>query len=125
MQGLTHKQQLVYDQICRSSTPQGAYHLLDSLRAEGFKAPSQVYRVLTKLLELGLIHKVESLNAFIACDQSHQAGDSILAVCDSCGSVAELPPDKLANKVRELGTSFNFEPRELRIELKGSCARCD
>ena len=124
MEQLTPKQQLVYDCIRKSPTPQGAYDLLDKLRLQGFRAPTQMYRVLHRLLELGIIHKVESLNSFVACGEGHHHGASILAICDDCGSVEELPTADLADQIKAFGSKHEFNSRELTIELKGRCSDC-
>ncbi len=125
MEQLTPKLQSVYDCIKNATTPPGAYDLLDQLRSQGFRAPSQMYRALHRLLELGLIHKVESLNAFIACHQNHQFGSSILAVCDSCGSVEELSSVEFVEQIKVLGTRYEFKARELAVEIKGQCSGCN
>ncbi len=102
----------------------GAYEILDRLRPEGFKAPAQVYRALNQLLDIGLIHKVESINAFVACNQHHQDGSSILAICDSCGAVKEIASMEFVEKIKDFGNRNNFHSRELAIELKGRCSHC-
>jgi len=122
---LTPRLKSVYDCIKSSPTPPGAYDLLERLRSQGFKAPSQIYRALNQLLELELIHRVESLNSFIACDQKHQSGTWILAVCDNCGTVTELPSLELSEQIKALSDRHAFKSRELAIELKGQCAKCN
>ena len=124
MEKLTPKLKLVYDCISSATTPLGAYVILDQLRSQGFRAPSQMYRALNGLIKLGLIHKVESLNAFVACAQSHQTGTCVLAICDSCGSVEELPAVEFVDQVQALGAKHAFKSRELAVELKGQCAHC-
>ncbi len=124
MEQLTDKQQLVYDHLQQLQCAQSAYDILNDLRTSGFRAPSQVYRVLNKLLELGLIHKVETLNAFVACEQEHSTGNSVFAICDDCGSVEELPPISFADQVRKCGDRRGFTSREFVIELKGRCSEC-
>lgn len=124
MEHLTPKLQSVYDCIKNASTPPGAYDLLDQLRTQGFRAPSQMYRALNRLLELGLIHKVESQNAFIACHENHQSGASIFAICDSCGSVEELSSVEFTDQVKALSDRYKFDSRELAVELKGRCSDC-
>ena len=64
---LTKNQSLVFDVLTRAEQPISAYTILDRLREHGFRAPLQVYRALDKLLEAGLVHRLESLNAFVAC----------------------------------------------------------
>ncbi|HSM41507.1 MAG TPA: transcriptional repressor, partial [Afifellaceae bacterium] len=58
---------MVFDTLLAADGPLSAYDILDRLRDKGFRAPLQVYRALDKLLALGLVHRLESLNAFIAC----------------------------------------------------------
>lgn len=116
----------VFDFIESSKSPLGAYDLLNdqNLRAIGFKAPTQIYRALKQLLDLQLIHRVESLNAFVACCKEHEEGLSILAICDSCGQVQDIPAEDLVAQVaKEVGKKFPGL-KELNIELKGVCEEC-
>jgi len=68
---LTRNQSLVFGALSRAEGPLSAYTILDQLRDDGFRAPLQVYRALDKLVETGMVHRLESLNAFVAC--SHRA----------------------------------------------------
>ncbi|WP_292651424.1 hypothetical protein [Mesorhizobium sp.] len=60
-------QQLVLDALTRSDRPMGAYELLGLLRQEGLRSPLQIYHALDRLIEEGLIHRIESLSAFALC----------------------------------------------------------
>lgn len=123
---LNSKTRKVFEVIENSKSPLGAYDLLNeqTLRAIGFKAPTQIYRALKQLLDLKLIHKVESLNTFIACCSEHEMGPSILAICDSCGQVQDIPAENLAAQVeKEVGKKLSGS-KELKIELKGVCEEC-
>ena len=71
MQTLTRNQQIVFDIINKSSEPLKAYTILSNVQKKGIKAPPQVYRALDKLIEMGKIHKIESKNAFVACQNSN------------------------------------------------------
>ena len=66
---LTKKQSLVMNLLLEAKGPLSAYQILYDLNDHGFRGPTQVYRVLDKLLELGLVHRLESMNAFVACQQ--------------------------------------------------------
>ena len=125
MKQLTHRQQLIYDYLNEKKTAQSAYDILDAFRVHGFRAPSQVYRILNKLLEYGLIHKVESLNAYIACKQQHDMGQSIIAVCNSCRSVKEMPAPSFVEELKCFDGWEGFTPQELVVEFKGRCSICD
>ena len=89
---LTRNQQLVLERLEKSSGPLSAYALLDELREQGFRAPLQVYRALDRLMKAGLVHRLESLNSFVACTDSHTHanGMTAFAICENCGTVAEF-----------------------------------
>jgi Fur family zinc uptake transcriptional regulator len=62
---LTKNQSLVMGALSQANGPLSAYTILDELREHGFRAPLQVYRALEKVVEFGLVHRLESLNAFV------------------------------------------------------------
>ena len=101
-QELTKNQTLVFGALSEADGPLSAYSILDQLRDEGFRAPLQVYRALEKLLEFGMVHRLESLNAFIACShpecESH--GTIAFAICETCGNVAEFADDAIAGHLQ-------------------------
>ena len=70
-QSLTKNQRIVLDLLQNSGEPLKAYFILDSLKKEGLNSPLQVYRALDKLVELGKIHKIESINSFITVSYTH------------------------------------------------------
>ena len=67
---LSKNQKIIFDIIDKSGGPMKAYSILFDVQKKGIKAPLQVYRALDKFVELGKIHKIESRNAFIACQNS-------------------------------------------------------
>ncbi|MBO6717044.1 MAG: transcriptional repressor [Rhizobiaceae bacterium] len=124
---LTRNQSLVHDTLCRAEGPLSAYTILDRLRDEGFRAPLQVYRALDKLTGMGLVHRLESINAFVACagDHNHHAhGPMAFAICEGCGQVEEFADaevfDRLATRARDSG----FKADKTTIEIRGKCAAC-
>jgi len=119
------RQQLIYDYLREKNTPQSAYDILDAFRDHGIRAPVQVYRELKKLLECGLIHKVESLNAYIACKHEHRSGQSVVAICNDCGSVQEMSVSVFSDHFQSLSDWEEFTPQEMNIEVKGRCSDCD
>ena len=68
---LTNKQALVMNLLGKTKGPLSAYAILDQLHDSGFRGPVQVYRALEKLMELGLVHRLETLNAFVACQHKN------------------------------------------------------
>ena len=126
--GLTNKQALVMNLLRKTKGPLSAYAILDQLHDSRFRGPVQVYRALEKLMELGLVHRLESLNAFVACQQrtcDHQSKKTIIfTICEICGSVQELVNNGLENLVRSLEKDMDFLTNRSVIELKGICSTC-
>ena len=123
---LTKNQSLVMGALTRSKEPLSAYTILDQLRDNGFRAPLQVYRALDKLVEMGAVHRLESLNAFVACRHPDCDGHETVAfaICDKCGMVAELSDDDLAHHLKGLAKKTGFVLKKSTVELRGTCASC-
>ncbi len=123
---LTKNQSLVMSELSKADGPLGAYAILDQLRDRGFRAPPQVYRALDKLVEFGLVHRLESLNAFVACRhpecKSHET--TTFMICERCGQVSELADDKLAKRLTTLAHKAKFALTKTTIELRGTCLAC-
>lgn len=123
---LTKNQSLVMGALSRAEGPLSAYTILDHLRDHGFRAPLQVYRALDKLVEFGMVHRLESLNAFVAC--SHPGCDShetmAFMICENCGQVAEITDDQLTTRLKKLAQDVKFALKKTTIELRGICSTC-
>ena len=98
MQNLSKNQQIIFDLIDKSPEPLKAYSILFNVQKRGIKAPLQVYRALDKLVEIGKIHKIESRNAFIACQNSscQISKATAFSICESCEKVSEISNTKLS-----------------------------
>ena len=125
---LTKNQGLVFDVLRRSEQPVSAYTILDKLRDHGFRAPLQVYRALDKLLEFGLVHRLESLNAFVACAHPAESccrhGTVAFAICNSCGHVDEFHDHEVDHRLEAFTKARRFKPEKTTIEIRGLCAAC-
>jgi Fur family transcriptional regulator, zinc uptake regulator len=123
---LTRNQALVFDTLSESVGPLSAYSILDLLRKEGFRAPLQVYRALDKLIELGMVHRLESLNAFVACRQPEcdLHATTAFAICEKCGHVSEFANDDVAVRLEAWAKSEVFDLKKTTIELRGLCRDC-
>jgi Fur family zinc uptake transcriptional regulator len=124
---LTRNQGLVYDALSGAEGPLSAYAILDDLRDHGIRAPLQVYRALDKLLELGLVHRLESLNSFVACQ--HPDCDTratmVFAICSKCSHVSELAGEQLEAELKDMAESDGFHVQAATIELRGICRICN
>lgn len=126
---LTRNQTLVLGILRQAAAPRSAYDILDSLRGDGFRAPLQVYRALDKLMEIGLVHRLESLNAFVACSdphdhEGHNHGITAFAICEDCGSVTEFRDDAIEGRLSAWQRSEHFKPEKTTIEIRGHCRAC-
>ena len=122
---LTELRRLVLGLVWASHRPIGAYELLAKLGREGrVAAPPTVYRALDFLLDHGLVHRVESRNAFIGCAApGHDLTRSIF-ICGDCDCVAEISDPRLTRDIVASAARIGFEVRRPTIEVLGRCRHC-
>ncbi|MFV0408939.1 MAG: Fur family transcriptional regulator [Paracoccus sp. (in: a-proteobacteria)] len=106
----------------------GAYEVLERLAAEGLgKQPPVAYRALDFLVENGLAHRIQRLNAFTACQSGHNPetdhGPAFL-ICRSCQKVAEFDDAALRGNLSEAASGAGFIVERATIEALGLCASC-
>ena len=125
-QYLTKNQQIVLDLVEKSNEPLKAYSILFNVQKKGIKAPLQVYRALDKLVEIGKIHKIESRNAFIACqDSSCQISKATaFSICESCEKVTEINNSKLSNYLNNFKDNSGMKYSKYNLEFFGLCKKC-
>jgi Fur family zinc uptake transcriptional regulator len=120
-----HPRTLILTALRKSKVPMSAYDLLAKLRARGVKAPPTVYRALQSLQAEGLIHRIESLGAFIACHSEEADHGTQFAVCRDCKTVVELHDHRICKTIDQLGKSIGFRVEREMLELIGLCSHCD
>lgn len=122
---LTEQRKTVLEFLCMSDKPMSAYELLDQMR-EVIKnpAPPTVYRALDFLLEQGLVHKLESLHAYVGCAHPEHPHASQFLICDDCGEVAEVEDPSVAQSLQAAGKAVGFRTKRPVVELLGTCAQC-
>ena len=122
---LTAIRKRILELICTSHKAIGAYELLDLFKLEDPKAkPVTIYRALDFLMEAGLVHKIESLNAFIGCLQAEKQHKSVILICDNCKNAYEMDATAVYESLFALSESMQFKPHCLTLELHGLCASC-
>ena len=115
----------VLELVWSSHKPVGAYALLDKLRSEDLgSAPPTVYRALDFLIEHGLIHRIERMNAFIGCSHPGEAHRGFFLICGDCGNAEELEAEELGDAITAGATKRGFTAREMTLEVTGVCADC-
>ncbi len=102
-----------------------AYDLIDRLSRDGAVIkPPTIYRALDFLLAHHLIHRIESLNAFVGCAQPDIQHQAVMMICDQCGDIREESGPEIAQQLRQLAAREGFLPTDQTIELHGLCAKC-
>lgn len=117
----------VLELLAGSAQPLGAYDLIELLgNADGRRpAPVTVYRALDFLLGQGLAHRIESRNAFVACDHSHGHTDVVVfLLCERCGTAAESSGAEIGERLAHVARDAGFEARGQFVEIAGLCAAC-
>lgn len=121
---LTPLRQAVFQEIASSHRAIGAYEVLEAIAKKGERlAPISVYRAIDALVEVGLVHRFESRNAFFACHTGHEGRQMVLA-CETCGRVAEVAGAKVFAGIDEAAGTASFQPRAAVVEVWGVCANC-
>ena len=102
-----------------------AYDLLAALSDEdGTAKPPTVYRTLEFLMELGLVHRIDSLNAFVGCPQPDRRHSAQFLICGGCGEVSEMNAASIDRAVADQAAGSGFALSRQIIELHGKCPQC-
>ena len=122
---LTGQRREILRSVAQSHSAVGAYDIIERMAEHGPRpAPITVYRALDFLLAHGLVHKIESRNAFVACSHSHEGQPAALLICESCGTVAELDAPEIFERIGEKAKAQKFSPAHILIEMSGTCGAC-
>jgi len=121
----TPNHELVLDALRQAPGPVTAYELLARLKSAGITAPVTIYRALERLIRLGLAHRVETRNAYVACRHTHQHGyGAVFTLCDGCGEVHEFTEDALVQALARRITASGYRVDDVVIEFRGRCPDC-
>ena len=122
---LTKNQSFVLEALRKAKHPVGAYELLDQLREHGLRAPLQIYRTLDQLIELKIVHRLESLNAWTLCCDAEHDSTPVFAICNDCGSVKEYFDETLSSNIANISKQSGFVADRSIIEIHGRCYQCE
>jgi len=122
---LTPLREQVLELIWRSHKPIGAYDVLDRL-AETHKGarPPTVYRAIDFLMAEGLIHKVQSMNAFLGCQHPDEPHEGLLLICEACGEAEEIDDAPVRKAIASKARDQGFAMKHAMVEVTGECAGC-
>ena len=123
---LTKNQQIIFDLIDKSPEPLKAYSILFNVQKKGIKAPLQVYSALDKLVEMGKIHKIESRNAFIACQNSscQVSKATAFSICEMCEKITEISSSSLSKYLANFKDKDGMKYSKYNLEFFGLCKKC-
>jgi Fur family zinc uptake transcriptional regulator len=125
-QNFTPMRRSVLQALLGSHRPLGAYEIIEALASEATRpAPITIYRALDFLMENGLVHRIESRNAFLACAHDHSGGAMMaFLICEKCNSVGEVPASPVAASLADAARNIGFTPKLSVVEITGLCAHC-
>jgi Fur family transcriptional regulator, zinc uptake regulator len=124
-QSLTPLRRRVFEIVLEADRPLGAYDVLDILSKDrGRVAPPTVYRSLDFLLEQGLVHKVLSVNGFVACSQAARPHAAELFICRKCGNAVEVARRISDRRLDEAAAELDFAIESVVLEVRGLCHDC-
>ncbi len=123
-QRLTAPRRRVLELMLEAGQPVKAYDLMAAygVGGEGPAKPPTVYRALEFLEKQGLIHRIQSLNAYVVC-RIEAGHDAAFLICDCCGATEEVEPGK-GEQLAEPAQRANFKIQGVTIEAHGLCAEC-
>jgi Fur family transcriptional regulator, zinc uptake regulator len=125
-QRLTSIRRKVLATLLGTHKPLGAYEIIERLALKGPRpAPITAYRALEFLRENGLVHRIESRNAFVACVHNHAARALVVfLICERCGAVGEASSEQVTATLTSAARAAGFTPKSPVIELTGICTHC-
>jgi Fur family zinc uptake transcriptional regulator len=125
-QRLTAIRRKVLAALLDSHRALGAYDIIEQLSPSGLRlAPITTYRALEFLQENGLVHRIASRNAFIACVHNHNAEDPVVfMICEACGVIGEASSAEVTATLAAAAQRAGFRPKSPVIEMTGICAHC-
>jgi Fur family transcriptional regulator, zinc uptake regulator len=122
---LTPIRRRVLEIVWRQHAPIGAYDILAELAKDGgHPSPQTVYRALEFLQEAGLVHRLDTLNAFLGCDRPENSHSGQFLVCSRCRRVAEIEDSLLNRTLQERTRSLGFRLDASPVEIKAICTQC-
>jgi len=123
-QRLTRIRRKVLELLMDSPGPAKAYDLLANLDGEGAAKPPTIYRALDFLQEMGLAHKIESLNAYVACGHTSHPHAAVFLICSQCGKAEELHARETQSALEQETGEAGFKIEQTVVEARGICRTC-
>ena len=112
--------------IWLSHIPTKAYDILEKLKGKAWSAkPPTVYRALDFLLETGLVHKLDSINAYIGCSHPREHEGCYFLICTDCNEAKECCSPELTDAIELAWSKNSFRPKKVTLEVLCQCGKCE
>jgi Fur family zinc uptake transcriptional regulator len=123
---LSHTQNIVYQLLEKSDKPLKAYGILFEIQKKGIKSPTQVYRALDKLIEIGKVHKIESQNSYVACNNVNCLNQlsATFLICNICEKIIEIEEKVIFEQFAKICQKFDRKYIQHNLEIFGTCVSC-
>lgn len=123
-QRMTRIRRKVLRLLLDNQGPAKAYDLLANLDGEGAAKPPTIYRALDFLQDAGLVHKIESLNAYVACGHTRHSHSAVFLICDTCKGAEELHATASSEALKSETKGAGFRMARAVVEVRGTCRNC-
>ncbi len=115
----------IFELVWQQHKPVGAYQILEMLQqCVGRTAPATVYRALDFLQDVGLVHRIASLNGYVGCCEPGKHHDGQFLICEVCHALAELDAPAVTTAIQENAGNLDFEVHRSTVEILGLCPAC-
>ena len=121
---LSRNQSQVLACLKEAGAPLSAYAILDKVRVAGISHPPTVYRALNELMQKGMVHRLQTRSAFIACGHGACDGKFAFAICRQCDKVVEIPLSDEDRAALLALAPDEIVPEQVTLELAGLCQAC-
>lgn len=123
---LTEQRRQVLELVLKVHRPTGAYELLEQLAQVTQKriAPPTVYRALDFLVDMGLVHRIASLNAYLACNIRENHREAVFFICRECHNALEINSSEISTAISNTASKANFVALQQTVEVLGVCPSC-
>ena len=124
---LTPSRTLVIKTLSKYEKPLSAYELRDEINNNGDVNIniSQIYRVLEFWIDLGLIHKISSINKFLLCITPEEKHTHMLNFCTVCEKVFETCNEKMGLNFKKSTAKLDLAFNNTRsVEIPVICPQC-
>lgn len=121
---LSRNQGQILAALRKAKEPLSAYAILDRVRVAGISHPPTVYRALNELMQKGMVHRLQSRSAFIACGHGACDGKFAFAICRQCQKVVEIPLTDEDQAALLALSPEEIAAEQVTLEIAGLCAAC-